>query len=219
MTTGRLHMGFFDLNGGLGRKFGSIGVSLSEPATELQAFKAADFSVEGLAGERALNMAKHLAASLGLKGGVHLNIRQLIPEHAGLGSGTQLALAVGLVMSELYGLDLTIRDIAMMTGRGARSGIGLGTFAAGGVIIDGGRAEKTEIPPVIARAEFPEEWRILLIYDHGLRGVHGAQEVEAFRSLPEFSAESAATLCRYVLMQALPALAEKNLHGFGLAIR
>ncbi|BCM24922.1 beta-ribofuranosylaminobenzene 5'-phosphate synthase family protein [Methyloradius palustris] len=224
ITTARLHMGFFDLNGGLGRKFGSIGVSLSEPATELQAFKADGFSVEGQAsahqaGQRALSMAKHLATSLDLEGGVHLNIQQLITEHAGLGSGTQLALAVGLAMSQLYSLDLTIKDIALMTQRGARSGIGLGTFAAGGVIIDGGRAEKTEIPPVIARAEFPEEWRIILIYDHGLRGVHGNQEVEAFRSLPEFSAESAAKLCRYVLMQALPALAEKDLHSFGLAIR
>ena len=27
-TSSRLHMGFFDLNGGLGRRFGSIGVSL-----------------------------------------------------------------------------------------------------------------------------------------------------------------------------------------------
>jgi beta-RFAP synthase len=224
ITTARLHMGFFDLNGGLGRKFGSIGVSLSGPATDLQAFKADGFSVEGQAsahqaGQRALNMAKHLATSLDLDVGVHFNIQQLITEHAGLGSGTQLALAVGLAMSRLYNLDLTIKDIALMTQRGARSGIGLGTFAAGGVIIDGGRAERTEIPPVIARAEFPEEWRILLIYDHTLCGVHGNQEVEAFRSLPKFPADSAATLCRYVLMQALPALAEKDLHSFGLAIR
>jgi|SRR5450830_264411 len=228
-TTARLHMGFFDLNGGLGRKFGSIGVSLSAPATELQAFKADGFIVECVsetgqarpheAGQRALGMVKHLATSLDLDGGVHLNIQQLITEHAGLGSGTQLALAVGLAMSQLYDLNLTIKDIALMTQRGARSGIGLGTFASGGVIIDGGRAEKTEIPPVIARAEFPEEWRIILIYDHGLRGVHGNHEIEAFRSLPLFPADSAASLCRYVLMQALPALAEKDLSSFGLAIR
>ena len=32
-TSSRLHMGFFDLNGGLGRRFGSIGVSLKSPAT------------------------------------------------------------------------------------------------------------------------------------------------------------------------------------------
>ncbi|MEZ0233308.1 MAG: beta-ribofuranosylaminobenzene 5'-phosphate synthase family protein [Methylophilaceae bacterium] len=219
MTTARLHMGFFDLNGGLGRKFGSIGVSLDHPATQLQAFKSDTFTVEGENGERALKMACQLAKTLNLQGGVHLNIQSIIPEHAGLGSGTQLALAVGLAMNKLYGLSLTIKDIALMTERGARSGIGLGTFAAGGVIVDGGRAEKTEIPPVIARADFPEEWRIILIFDHAKRGVHGAEEVEAFKTLPQFPADEAAMLCRSVLMQALPALAEQDLAAFGAAIK
>ena len=36
----RLHLGFFDLNGELGRKFGSLGVALSEPVTRLTASKA-----------------------------------------------------------------------------------------------------------------------------------------------------------------------------------
>jgi len=36
-TSGRLHMGFFDLHGGLGRKFGSIGLSLTEPNLVLSA--------------------------------------------------------------------------------------------------------------------------------------------------------------------------------------
>lgn len=219
ITTARLHMGFFDLNGGLGRKFGSIGVSLDRPATEIHAFKSKEFTLAGATGARAISMARHLAEALNVPGGMHLDVRQTIPEHAGLGSGTQLALAVGLAMSRLYGLNLTIKDIALMTERGARSGIGLGTFAAGGVIVDGGRAEKTEIPPVIARADFPEAWRIVLIFDDGHQGVHGAEEVEAFRRLPVFPAEEAALLCRSVLMQALPALAEQNLDAFGAAIR
>jgi beta-ribofuranosylaminobenzene 5'-phosphate synthase len=114
---------------------------------------------------------------------------------------------------------LIIKDVARLTDRGARSGIGLGTFAAGGVIIDGGRGSQTVIPPVIARAEFPEAWRIVLIFDQGKAGVHGEQEIEAFRSLPEFPADAAAMLCRRVLMQALPALAEEDLQTFGAAIR
>jgi beta-RFAP synthase len=212
-------MGFFDLNGGLGRRFGSIGVSLDQPATVLSAWRAAEITAEGAGAERAIKVAKKLAKALNLQGGMHLQLAQVIPQHAGLGSGTQMSLAVGLAMNRLYNLGLILEDVALLTERGARSGIGLGTFAAGGVIIDGGRGTQTLIPPVIARADFPESWRILLILDRAESGIHGAEEMAAFRRLPEFSADIAAQMCRHVLMQALPALAEHDLATFGAAIR
>ncbi len=218
-TTARLHMGFFDLNGGLGRRFGSIGVALEQPCTQLNAWRADTFSVEGVDSTRALTLAHTLAKALNLKGGMHMQFTQVIPEHAGLGSGTQMALVVGMAMNKLYDLGLMLQDVALMTDRGARSGIGLGTFAAGGVVIDGGRGAHTLVPPVIARADFPEAWRILLIFDTTNIGVHGEQEVSAFKHLPEFPAADAAMLCRRVLMQALPALAEHDLTTFGAAIR
>lgn len=148
-----------------------------------------------------------------------MRLVRTIPEHSGLGSGTQMALAVGLALNRLHDLGLFIRDVAMLTERGARSGIGLGTFATGGVIIDGGRGAQTVVPPVIARAEFPADWRIILIFDRTQTGVHGEDEVAAFRNLPQFPADAAAILCRHVLMQALPALAECDLEAFGVAIR
>jgi beta-ribofuranosylaminobenzene 5'-phosphate synthase len=217
-TTARLHMGFFDLNGNLGRRFGSIGVSLDQPVTELSAWRAKDFSAEGSTAEHATKVAKKLAKILNLQGGMRMQLAQTIPQHAGLGSGTQMALAIGLALGKLYDLKLNISDVAMLTGRGVRSGIGLGAFAAGGVIIDGGRGKQTLIPPVIARAKFPVAWRIILIYDREDSGKHGAQEAEAFRTLPEFPADVAAMMCRHVLMQALPALAEHDLASFGAAI-
>lgn len=219
VTTARLHMGFFDLNGDLGRRFGSIGVSLNQPATALHAWQAAQFSAEGPGAARAVKIAERLATSLQLEGAMHIQLQHIIPEHAGLGSGTQMALAVGLAMNHLYGLGLMVNDVAQLTERGARSGIGLGTFASGGVIIDGGRGANTVVPPVIARAEFPAHWRIILIFDRTEVGVHGEAEISAFRNLPQFPAEAAAILCRHVLMQALPALAEHDLPSFGAAIR
>lgn len=218
-TSARLHMGFFDLNGDLGRRFGSLGVSLDKPCTALTAFPAATITAEGPGAKRALKTAQRIADALNLQAGVRIVLSEAIPEHAGLGSGTQMSLAVGTAISRLYGLNLSLRDIAILTARGARSGIGLGTFATGGVIVDGGRSSETDVPPVIAHADFPDQWRILLIFDHGRTGVHGSQEVDAFRELPQFPAQSAAELCRYVLMQALPALAEHDLPAFGRAIR
>lgn len=219
VTTARLHMGFFDLNGNLGRKFGSIGVSLDKPATSLQVFAADTISVEGPSAERGLKIAQAIAQSLDIPHGFHIRIQTAIPEHAGLGSGTQMSLAVGSAINQLFNLGLSLRDIAVLTSRGARSGIGLGTFAQGGIIVDGGRGEGTDVPPIIARSEFPREWRIILMFDRSHTGVHGAEELEAFRRLPEFPADSAAILCRHLLMQALPALAEHDLPAFGQAIR
>ena len=218
-TSARLHMGFFDLNGNLGRRFGSIGVSLQAPETSLLATPAKSISVQGPVSERATKIAEQLMQSMALDGGVHIQIAKAIPEHSGLGSGTQLAVAIGMAISRLYGLNLTVKDIAVLTQRGMRSGVGLGTFLHGGLIVDGGRASNSKVPPVIAHADFPEDWPILLIFDQSHQGVHGAQEIAAFKELPEFPAESSAILCRHVLMQALPAIAEGDLKSFGKAIQ
>ncbi|HPX87862.1 MAG TPA: GHMP kinase [Methylophilaceae bacterium] len=217
----RLHLGFFDLNGALGRKFGSLGVALAEPVTQLTATKASDIHVVGAESQRAETVIKQLihARQLPLSYGVNVNVQQAIPAHAGLGSGTQLALAAGMAFSALYDLNLTPVEIAGMTSRGARSGIGIGTFLHGGVIVDGGRGANTLIPPVIAHADFPTEWRIILIHDASHQGLCGEHEQHAFNQLKPAKIEVSETLCRYVLMQALPALAEKDLPSFGQAIR
>lgn len=212
-------MGFFDLNGGLGRRFGSIGLSLDKPSTVLTAWRSDEFIAEGPGAKRAIAVAEKIGRALKLEGGMHMQLTEVIPEHSGLGSGTQMSLAVGLALNKLYQLGLILQDVALLTERGARSGIGLGTFAEGGVVIDGGRGAQTLVPPVIARADFPDEWRIILIFDSADIGVHGTEETEAFRTLAEFPADISAELCRRVLMQALPALAEHDLATFGAAIR
>lgn len=218
-TSSRLHMGFFDLNGGLGRRFGSIGLSLQAPVTSLKVSPSSTFTANGDGAERALKIAKQLVQALDIQGGVHIELDRVIPEHSGLGSGTQLSLAIGMAISTLYQRDLSVNQIAVLTKRGARSGVGLGTFSSGGLIVDGGRASTSLVPPVVARAEFPQDWPILLIFDKGHLGVHGAQELAAFQDLPTFPEASAAALCRHVLLQALPAIAERDLPAFGHAIQ
>jgi beta-ribofuranosylaminobenzene 5'-phosphate synthase len=217
-TTARLHMGFLDLNGGFGRRFGSIGLSLEQPSTRLAARRSEGFQAAGPGAHRVQACAEDFAARVGLPGGATLEMEEAIPEHAGLGSGTQLALSVGVALSRLYGLSLTAREVAALTARGARSGIGIGAFEQGGLLLDGGRGAQTVVPPLLVRMDFPADWRVLLIFDNGTTGVHGGYEIEAFRTLPEFPAELSAALCRRVLMQALPAVAEQDLTAFGEAI-
>ena len=229
-STARLHMGFFDLHGGLGRKFGSIGLSLATPTIELYAQMSNQLEVKGIASatDKIASIAQQFITKLNLYGSVRFNIRQHIPEHAGLGSGTQTALAIGAAISQLYKLNLTTAQIAEITGRGGRSGIGIAAFDYGGLLIDGGRAAganatlnqlSLKVPPLLARYDFPEDWRVLLILDSSQPGIHGEVEREAFKQLPAFSENLAAHLCRYVLMQAMPAIVEQDLTAFGFAIQ
>lgn len=215
----RLHLGFIDLNGGLGRRYGSIGLALEEPATRLRLRAEAGLSASGPGAERVLRYARDLCGRLSLAPRAHIEVQSCIPDHVGLGSGTQAALAVGVGLARLQQQAYSVREIAEAAGRGARSGIGIASFEHGGFMVDGGRSdEATGAPPLIARFPFPEHWRVLLVFDRRGEGLHGEQESAAFRSLPEFPADQAARLSRLVLMRMLPALAEQALEPFGAAV-
>lgn len=216
----RLHFGFLDLEGGLGRRFGSLGLALDGVQTRLHAESADEISAGGPSADRAVAFARRIAAALDLPGGARITVEEAIPEHAGLGSGTQLGLAVGAAFAGLYGLEPDAREIAALLHRGARSGIGIGAFEQGGVLLDGGRrlGDEDAPAPIISRLPFPAAWRIVLVLDPGAQGLHGEAETEAFRRLPPFPAARSAHLCRLVLMVALPALAEGDLEGFGRAL-
>ena len=120
----RLHLGFLDMNGGLGRRFGSLGLAIDRPATRLTIRRApAPFSVKGLEAERAARHLALLARHLGLTPAYSLTIHEAIPAHAGLGSGTQLALAVAAALRHLEGLPADPTSDALLLRRGARSGL------------------------------------------------------------------------------------------------
>lgn len=218
LAPARLHMGFVDLSGSLGRRFGSVGLTLEGIGVALTAQLARGISASGPQAERAERCAQALQSHLQLPSGVRIEIRQAIPEHVGLGSGTQLGLAVGLALVRLHGMDLAPRKVAALHERGQRSGIGVAAFESGGFLLDGGRGTQEAPPPLVARAEFPERWRVLLIQDDAVQGLHGVRETQAFQALPPFPDALAAHLCRLMLMQILPALLEQDLDSFGRGI-
>ncbi len=210
----RLHLGFLDLNGALGRRFGSLGLAIDTLATRLRAERARGFDGRGPGAERAIDMARDFAKRRGIEGGAYLTLEEQIPEHAGLGSGTQLALAVGTALERLYGCESGTGSIAQSLQRGARSGIGIAAFDEGGFIVDCGRGDGPgcpAVPPVAMRLPFPAQWRLLLILDARTQGLHGARESEAFARLPEFPEEAAGRLCRLLLMKIVPGLLEQRL--------
>ena len=210
----RLHMGFFDLQGGPLCKFGSLGMTLNNPVTEIDASVAEKFAInrniDAKSSENIAKITQRLQKKLNLQGSLNLHVNSLIPQHIGLGSGTQLALSLVSLFNQAYHLQLSQSQIAQLSGRGARSGIGLGAFEQGGFLVDVGK--QNELLPVIAfRHEFPKNWRVILVCDKTHIGVHGAHELNAFNTLKPMHSN----LKNRVLERMVPALQRGDLLAFG----
>jgi beta-RFAP synthase len=215
----RLHLGFLDLNGALGRRFGGIGLAVSGLGTSLTIERTKFRNVSGPEADRVRHHLQKMERCLALHNGHSIKISEAAPAHAGLGSGTQLALAVAVGLRRLHNLSLDIEGDALRLGRGTRSGIGIGLFSRGGLVVDGGRDNDIKPAPIISHLPLPYRWRVLVILDPQRQGMHGPDEGAAMAKLPQMSEADAAHLCRLVLMKALPALAEHDLVNFGAAIK
>ncbi|EMI52444.1 GHMP family kinase ATP-binding protein [Rhodopirellula sallentina] len=99
ITTGaRLHFGLLDVVA----PFGGCGVMVDQPATVVEARRASQFGYSQVNApvdhrDRAVAVARRIADMVEPNGplpGVHVSVRNLAPPHSGLGSGTQLSLAI-----------------------------------------------------------------------------------------------------------------------------
>lgn len=214
----RLHLGFLDLDGTLGRRFGSIGLAISGFQTRLSLAPAGETRVDGPESARVRAHFDTMRAYLRTPRAYAIRIDDVVPAHVGLGSGTQLALALATALRRAAGVPPDLASDAERLGRGARSGAGIGLFQRGGLVVDGGRGRDTLVPPIVSRLAFPEHWAILVVLDRARQGIHGAAERGAFAALPPFGANAAAHLCHLVLMNILPAVAEADLPRFGAAL-
>jgi beta-RFAP synthase len=196
---------------------------IETPGILLRAHEATEWSSEGPLAERALVFARQFLNSLRQDDPARnwnprrLVIEQSAPEHAGLGTGTQLGLAVAGVLARSFDLNAGPVELARRIGRGARSALGLHGFEMGGLLVDGGKVGAGSAP-LLARLPFPEAWRLVLVLPGGV-GLHGSGEQQAFARLAgRLSVSATETLCRLVLLGMLPALAEGDLDAFGEAL-
>ena len=221
---GRLHLGFLDPAGTLGRRFGSLGLVVDGPETVVELRRAAqdDFSAASpnAAAElaRARTHLETLRHATGQAAPLHLHLAQVLPAHAGFGSGTQLALALGRAFSSIFGLALPTTRIARIAGRGLRSGVGIAGFDQGGLLLDGGPRADGEPAPVLSRLVLPAAWRVLLVLDPRARGLNSDEEKAALARLAPLPREAAAEICHEVLMRILPGAAGAEFAPFAAGL-
>ena len=215
----RLHFGVLDLGGALGRWFCGIGAAAPAPSLLVSARPTQSLHVEGEDAERAADFARRFQTHFRITRGARVSVHRARPPHAGLGSGTQLALAVARALSEIHGIDADASALARAVGRGERSAIGTWTFAGGGLVVEGGRRPaREECGPLLARLPFPPSWQCVLAVPDAIRGLHGADEAAAFAKLPPPPDRDAERVAHLVLMALLPALVESDLTTFGAAL-
>jgi beta-ribofuranosylaminobenzene 5'-phosphate synthase len=216
---GRLHFGVLDLRGSLGRWFGGIGASAPAPMLLLSASRETAITVEGEDAARAEAFARTFLLHHGVVQGARIRIHTALPAHAGLGSGTQLALGVARALADLYALPSDPASLALAVGRARRSAIGTWAFAHGGLVVEGGRPrERASCGPLIARIEMPASWRCIVAVPHGASAISGAAEEQAFTTLPQPPQRDVERIAHLVLMALLPAAADADLATFGGAL-
>ncbi|MFQ6135172.1 MAG: beta-ribofuranosylaminobenzene 5'-phosphate synthase family protein [Nitrososphaerales archaeon] len=221
-TPARLHLGIIDVNGGLGRMYGSLGLAIQRPNVIIEASESNTLHIEGEDQERVKEAAETFLRHFKIKKNCRIKVKRSIPAHVGLGSGTQLKLAVARSLAELFKIDIPTRELSHIMGRGSVSGIGTAAFEAGGFIIDGGRPSKDDgkdlPPPVILRHPFPDDWFLVVALPGLKKGFSGKVEDRAFEDLPPAPAELVGRMCRLLMMKMLPSLLERDIVNFGSAL-
>lgn len=225
-TASRLHLGLLSLPSpeeesapGV-RRFGGVGLMLERPGVCVRLRPSADWSAEGPLAARALEYARRVARALAAGDALpprHLHVEEAPPEHAGLGVGTQLGLAVAALLARSWGIHAETPLLARWSGRGLRSALGVHGFARGGFLVEGGKRTEADLSPLVVHRAFPPAWRVVVLIPSAAVGLSGPQEQAAFAGLTMPRAASA-ELSRLVLLGMLPALAEADLPAFGEAV-
>lgn len=214
----RLHLGLVDFAGSLGRLYGGVGVYLSEPGIKLSMEESDSVAVSGTKTRRFASYAKKFLAHHRIKGGARINVLEEIPPHAGLGSGTQTALAVSAGIARLYGIKASPGENSVVLGRGRISALGTHLFKYGGFVLEGGHTKASRrISPMLARYEFPEKWGFVVVIPATGEGLSGKLERNALKKTVG-SVRDAEKMSHIILMKMLPALAEEDLDSFGAAL-
>ncbi|MFC6824455.1 beta-ribofuranosylaminobenzene 5'-phosphate synthase family protein [Halopelagius fulvigenes] len=222
----RLHFGFVNLSLAHERLYGGLGVALSDPETTVTAEPA-----DGVVCDRpdAREYAERAADLLGVPG-ARVDVESALPRHAGLGSGTQLALTVFDAVARANGRESDVRAAAPDLGRGGRSGVGVAAFEGGGFLVDAGHPTARfttsrpadgdwTVPPVAVRHDVPEEWRFLLVLPDADSGRSGDEEDDSMRAVVERADPAVSDrIAGVVSRRLLPAVAAGNVDRFGEAV-
>jgi len=218
----RLHAGFYYAGLDWGVRWGGLGFYADRPRVVVEASRCDGLELVGFGVREPL--VRQALEVLGIEG-VCLEARELIPAHVGLGSTTQLLLAVAVAASHAKGLRLDPFDLAVRLGRGRVSWVGSLLFKLGGFVMDAGTPSPLG-PRALTRLEVPGDWAFVMVTPGVERGFSEVEEpkimgkpwepsLEASYHMSRGALRLASAVARGDLGEALEGLREVQL-GTGL---
>lgn len=217
----RLHFGLLSFGNPEVRQFGGVGTMIDRPGLKLRVQATETFETAGPMQDRvrdaALRWLESSNNSMDLRCRIELISAPRL--HAGLGVGTQLALAVATGLNAFHSrANPAIKDLASSVGRGLRSAVGTYGFAAGGLIAERGKLPNETVSPLLERVPLPNQWRFVLVSPPGSVGLHGTTEQTAFDQLPPVSSAVTERLTGILCDRILPAAKSASFLDFSDAV-
>ncbi|MCA9010612.1 MAG: hypothetical protein KDB01_12750 [Planctomycetaceae bacterium] len=219
VTGSRLHFGLICSRPAARWRFGGIGVMLRQPAWRLR--------VTPINGDTDLIEATSIAR-LRVREFLHrIRSHQQVPSlrlqvfeetsfHSGLGSGTQLSLALSAAAELLTRrrLEEDPFQLARMADRAERSAIGTVGFFKGGFLIDHGAVADGTLIRQVDCLTFPADWRFVLVHPADAQGLSGEREQTFFRQQASMPATLVDSLEQQILQHIAPSIRERRFDVF-----
>jgi beta-ribofuranosylaminobenzene 5'-phosphate synthase len=242
-TPCRIHLSLIDENGFVGRVDGGIGLMLDRPNVVFEASNnAKEFKIKAHKYYReSIEVINQIASKVFKAFNIsnknfHFNLIRYYPSHVGLGSKTQLSLAIARAITKLKDLNnLELKELTRLVERGGTSGIGWRGFDAGGFILDAGhdfgkgKEKETFLPSsasttadpalTILRYPIPEHWRFVLVIPNVKKGAFGDEEVSIFQTHAPIPKEEVTEVSHQILMKIIPGLMKNDLQCFGEGLK
>lgn len=220
-TSSRLHFGLFGWGPNTQRQFGGFGLMIQNPGFHITAEIAlCDHIKANPIDHKAITfLLPFIRDSLNQNGfrlpPLSITVQNTIPAHHGLGSGTQRSFALGRLATTIAGWkNPPMSQLALITNRFPRSGIGAYGFEQGGLIVDGGHpsglGRHQELAPLTCRINWPSQWKVVLIIPQEPSGVFGTKEMDLFTQLPPPTSESMNLVASTIHTDFLNALAKTD---------
>ena len=224
VTTGsRLHFGLICSPPAARWRFGGIGVMLKQPAWRLSVTPiSADADVIHANDETCRRIREFLDRIRSHRNvqSLQLVVHQEMSFHTGLGSGTQLGLALSAVVELITHLRLQEDPflLAQLADRAERSAIGTVGFVRGGFLIDHGESHLDARRRHVDRIALPDNWRFVLIHPVDSQGLSGERERTFFQQHVSMPATLIENLEQQVLKHIAPSLREQRFDAFATSL-
>ncbi|MHA2051861.1 MAG: beta-ribofuranosylaminobenzene 5'-phosphate synthase, partial [Promethearchaeota archaeon] len=238
-TPCRIHLSLIDENGYTGRVDGGIGLMLDRPNVVFEASNSAEeFQIEAHKYYReSIEVINEIASKVFKTFNIsnknfHFNLKRYFPSHVGLGSKTQLSLAIITAITKLKKHErLSVEKLTQFVQRGGTSGIGWRGFEMGGFILDGGHdfgkgKEKESFLPssasfnsnpaiTLSRHNIPDNWRFVLVIPNVKKGAYGDEEISVFQNYAPIPQREVNEVSHQIIMKIIPGIIKGDLKCFG----